>query len=295
MIKVWQFDEFVDSDLPELPYLVDPLIPKFGITMLHGPAGAGKSALGFHLVESLQRGGSFLGQPTVKSNALYLNLEMPMQGLHYRLKTAGFRPPAYLINHPPIDMLQQGFQLTPMYRELRSVVMDLGIDCIVIDNLGTLSTQSTGNDDTARRSIAMLREWFDDRSVVMIHHNRKMKFNQLTGEWVVSDEDASGSKYWINSAVSVLHVKKDNSGMRSLKHTKSQVMKMLDEELKFVLGADGVGVTLWNPNEKLAEAEGVLRKKHPDWDQKPEAERVKLLATLLGKSTATIYRWREEK
>lgn len=296
-IRVWTFEEFVTTEMADDPHLVDPLIPASGITLMHGPAGAGKSALGFHLVDVLHRGKEFLGLPSVRANALYLNLEMPMQGLHFRLKNAGFKPKSYLINHPPIDLLQQGFMLTPLYRELRKIVLDeLNIQCIVIDNLGTLSTQSTGNDEVARRCIAILREWFDDRAVVVIHHNRKMKFNAMTGEWIVSDEDAAGSKYWINSAVSVIHVKRENAEVRVVKHTKSQVMRMLDEEVKFTLGDNGITVTLWRKEKALELAEIELRQQQGDkWDQLPEKEKVKLLAEKLQKSPATIYRWRQGK
>jgi len=293
-IKVWTFDDFISTEIPEEPYLVNPLIPKHGVTLMHGPAGAGKSALGFHLVEKLHNGEEFLGLETVRANSLYLNLEMPQQGLHYRLKKAGFGPKAYLINHPPIEMLQPGFQSSVVYRELKSIVEDLGVECVVIDNLGTLSTESTSDDNVARKAIAILREWFSDRAVVVIHHNRKMKFNQNSGEWVVSDEDASGSKYWINSSASVIHVKHINGDLRVVAHTKSQIMKMLEREVKFQLADDGIHIEIYDTREQLLKAEANFRRLNPDWDQTPEVQKVAHLANVLGKSTATIYRWRKQ-
>lgn len=298
-VTVQSFQEFISAEVPQQPHLVDPLIPSSGITLIHGPAGAGKSALGFHLVSALARGAPFLGISTVKTSALYINLEMPLLVLQVRLKNAGFGPQdAYLINHPPVDLLQPSFRLTPEFSEIRRVVHDLNIGCVVIDNAGTLTAQSTSDDQTARGIIAFLRDWFDDRAVCLIHHDRKLWRNPQTGELVNSDEDASGSKYWINSSVSVIHVYKTNGEVRVMKHTKSQAMAQLQEPVKFVLGDDGIKIELWDRKKgdeaaaKLTSAELELRQVHQDWDEKSETEKVQLIAQHLNTTTRTVWRWK---
>ena len=70
-------------------WLVDKLIPKEAITLLHGRGGLGKTWLLLQVGSCIADGKPFCGLSTIKGNVYYVDFENPMSVLHQRSRILG--------------------------------------------------------------------------------------------------------------------------------------------------------------------------------------------------------------
>src|SRR4051794_40559621 len=72
------------APLVETAWLVDEMIPSAGVTFLHGPTTAGKSALAWAIGNAVQTGKPLFGLPTIKARVLFVSLDMAEAPLKMR-------------------------------------------------------------------------------------------------------------------------------------------------------------------------------------------------------------------
>ena len=77
---------FCLSRLPEVPFYVKDWLPKRGKSLLYAPPKAGKSYLCLQLARCVGCGEDFLGIPTKRGVALYIQFELGEEILQYRMK-----------------------------------------------------------------------------------------------------------------------------------------------------------------------------------------------------------------
>ncbi len=72
------------APLVKTAWLVDGMIPSTGVTFLHGPTTAGKSALTWAIGNAVQTGKPLFGLQTVKTEVLFVSLDMAKDPLKMR-------------------------------------------------------------------------------------------------------------------------------------------------------------------------------------------------------------------
>jgi hypothetical protein len=81
-------DDFFDMEI-SVEWIVEKLIPKEAITVLHGKGGLGKSYLLLQLGSAIADGKPFCGFSTMKQNVFYIDYENPLPMLCDRAKVLG--------------------------------------------------------------------------------------------------------------------------------------------------------------------------------------------------------------
>src|SRR5262245_59567969 len=79
--------QLLQLEFPEHEMVVDPILPKRGLAMLHGPRGLGKSHLALLLAFAAACAGKAVGPwsaPAIR-NVFYVDGQMPAQDLKERL------------------------------------------------------------------------------------------------------------------------------------------------------------------------------------------------------------------
>lgn len=176
------------ADLPPIKYLVEDILPE-GTSLLSASPKMGKSWFVLDMGLKIASGEKFLNKKTSKTGVLYLALEDSYQRLQDRMnkilqnKTA---PEAFHFSNeaPSLDenLLDTLKEYINQYPEIK---------LIIIDTLQKVrsKTPSRGNiyqQDYAE--IGALKSFIDKNrlSLVLVHHNRKMKdtennFNMISG------------------------------------------------------------------------------------------------------------------
>uniref|UniRef100_A0A6M3JKA8 Putative ATPase domain containing protein n=1 Tax=viral metagenome TaxID=1070528 RepID=A0A6M3JKA8_9ZZZZ len=83
---IFQADLFVRKKLPESPFYLRGWLPKRGKAYLYAPAKSGKSYLSMQLARCVGCGEDFLGIPTTKGSALYIQFELGEEILQHRMR-----------------------------------------------------------------------------------------------------------------------------------------------------------------------------------------------------------------
>lgn len=299
-IEFYEGPKFINEDIQKEPFLVEPYIPRSGIVFFYGAPGAGKSVFTWNLANTIANGAVFLGHPSCGSEkVLFVNLDMPKFGLHYRWKQAGFQPQFDLVISTPFNCISNMFPLSDTYKQLKEIVKNGGYSLIIFDALGEVCLGgSTSSDELPMQVYGCFREWFPNTCIMFIHHDRKRKVLDTGGLAPATHEDFSGSQYWLAYSTVAIHLYRRGGEVRVLDHTKSQVTELLEPK-QIYLDESGVSVALWDEHQQANEAKMLedayvlAAKVNPNWGKLNDTQRIKLVATLTGKSVRTLWRWKK--
>src|SRR5262249_4451006 len=135
---------YQNCPMPEIDTFVEEMIPAYGVTLLHGKSSAGKSALAWEIANAVQTGKPLLGLRTVKTDVLYISLDMTQRSLlgrwrgstkHPKPKEEQFKPNFYIYT-PRIFRLAEDTDKGEKWRkdEFKPKIEPFGL--IIIDALG---------------------------------------------------------------------------------------------------------------------------------------------------------------
>jgi hypothetical protein len=236
--------------------LFPPLVPAHSLTMLHGPPGCGKSALLWGVGDAIARGIPYLGIPTVQANTMLISVDMNKHQLKHRWQET-FNP---AFDPCPVDKfncLDPSFKTSNFYTDARKFIAARNIRLVMIDALSGIALGHSAKDDEVANAVAAaLVQWLGTSpAIILLHHDRKQRFTPQGQPIPPGDEDFSGSQQWRGNCTSQLHMWVTGPHRSALKHAKSQVDVLLEEELSLYIDLHGKA-ELWQQHR----ADEVARK-----------------------------------
>jgi len=171
-----------NSEKDTSTWLVSDLLPDTGWTLLHAPAGAGKTTFALQLCDALESGSVFLGRDTVKTRILYIQADSTAN--EFREITKRVIPHSKgwtMVNVPNQCLSNPGYTLA-----LQELTAKVKAKFVVFDSLYNLSSGNI-NTDKILVDINMLKQIVGvETPWLMIHHqphdqSRAAGHNSLEG------------------------------------------------------------------------------------------------------------------
>lgn len=245
----------VVEGLPEVTFLLDHLVPNHATTVLHGPPGAGKSALLWGIGNAVSAGATFLGFKTRETRTLLISIDMNVFELNTRWGT-NFTPNFDLVAPNKFDLTDPAFRKSELWDTVGRYVEDEGVGLILIDAIGgTHAGKSAMDDDVATAVDAALSVWFPKSAILMLAHDRKVKFSDKGQAAGRGEEDILGSQMWRSNCTSQLHMYAAGANVSVLRHEKCQVGPKWSDPIRVCVDEHG-SIQLWGK----AQAEECARK-----------------------------------
>jgi RecA-family ATPase len=183
--KQWRIRTIGDAyeERPPTNYLIDGIVPKPSVNVWFGPPGSNKTNVLIDLSMCAVAGAEWLpGSPITykakRSSVLWIDTDNGKDIMHERIaafaKARSLKPedPFYYITMPDpwIFMSDINSQM-----DLTATIDRLGIDLVVIDNLGNITGDIDENSAAMVRIMSPLRQIADqtDTAIIVIHHQRK--------------------------------------------------------------------------------------------------------------------------
>ena len=186
--NIFSADTLLKMDIPEIEWLLYPLIPQKGISLVSAARGVGKSYFAMAAAIATASGFNFLGFKADKPRrVLYIDGEMNGKTLQDRMNQliAGFEKEGKKVNRDNLFIFGSDFQgdnpMINFYNEndwdvLEQAITKLGhVDLIIVDNVFTLYECQDENSAASWQKFNKwsLKQRHKDRSVMWVHHTGK--------------------------------------------------------------------------------------------------------------------------
>lgn len=168
-MKTWPTDEYIKRALPRPPWVVEGLIPAYGITLIYAFPKVGKSILSIQLAHALGTNTFFLNhKPDHQFKVLYVQSDLPEGEWQTQLEKVG------LIGTWETRWIEPGWLYNPkVVDDLKQTVQASSFDYLIYDALVSISGYVDLDDIvTMGRCITVLRQ-VSDQPCAVIHHKRK--------------------------------------------------------------------------------------------------------------------------
>jgi RecA-family ATPase len=219
-------------------FVWDGYLPRGVVALFGAHGGTGKSTIALMLAVATVTGRPLFGVPTEQSPAVFVSLEDGAGIVRHRLagicRAWGIDPLAlgglHIVDgteNPELYAADQrsAGDVTSTYAELARLVQSTEAGLVVVDN----ASDSFGGDEINRRQVrAFMRSLgqvarLTDCAVCLLAHVDKGTSRNRKAE---GGEGYSGSTAWHNSARSRLFMTRDESGLLTLEHQKSNLGRM---------------------------------------------------------------------
>lgn len=179
--------EFLDQELPPIDYLLYPLIPQNGLSLLYAERGAGKTFMAMAIAIAAASGFDFLKFKADKPRRiLYIDGEMDAREMQdrFNLLIAGFESEGKTVIRENIKLFLSGLQDNATMPDLatsagqRQVeIYAKNVDLIIVDNIFSLYTAGRENDaDSWTQFTAWSRKMRAmGKAILWLHHTGKDK------------------------------------------------------------------------------------------------------------------------
>lgn len=178
-MRVVTLREYATLPRPQVQWIVEGLLPKPGMVMLMGPPKAGKSFLALDVAVRIARGQPVLGHPSHASRVLYLQLDTSEQIWRDRilaLDKTGYDidPPNLVMVHPEDEIRPVNIMTIAGQSWLQTALTTARPDLVVIDVLREIHTGDENDSTEMKRVFDELMKRLAGRSVLFVHHTRKI-------------------------------------------------------------------------------------------------------------------------
>lgn len=214
------FLDLLNSSI-EIEWVWENFLQTEGYLLVTGPPGTGKTQFSLNLAQNFCLGKDFLGEKIdTERNVAFFSLEMGPADLKLFIQhqAGGYSP-------EELSILQQRLSLYPLGEPLylsdtkerdrvEKLIVELGLDGLVIDSLGSLTEDELTNE----KQIKNLMAWIDyvrrkyGVFIIIIHHHRKASGENKTPNKL---GDVYGSFFITRNATTVLCLW-DNKGKLSV-------------------------------------------------------------------------------
>lgn len=246
--KLLTYSELSAKDIPDIEYLVEPLIPKSALVYCYGPPGSFKS--NFMLYTSIvgTKNDNLLEQFKIKKpfKTLYIDEENREIGMKDKLNklSIGLAIEPTKNNYAWIS---SGFKLidTTSLIQLEEIIKNKKIDLVIIDSVAKVFTLNERDETFVKLIYKALEPLMSKYGVtfVLIHHTRKLGLNQTKRGM----EDISGSREFSAHADSMIYIESnDKRGSFTLKQTKNRYSDKC-YSLNFTVTGDVNSMVVENP------------------------------------------------
>lgn len=217
MPLLWTTDQLARHHFAHA-FLVEPIILRGGINLLHGKRGIGKSHFALTLAACLSERGALFGRyPThVQGPVVYVQADVPPWLTQTRVRLAQKLYPLsnvlfYFPDSFNIATLNHGHDLV---KEIQSHHPSL----IIWDTLRKIHRGNSNDDDVPSMIYGLARELFPKAAHLFVHHDKKTVVDQ---EQLDREEEFRGSGAWIDDAHTGMHLVKVATNKLMLHFTKT--------------------------------------------------------------------------
>lgn len=185
----------------EISWLIPGLIPRYGVVVLAGKGGVGKSFLALHIAKCLLKGDKFLDLVDVRKSGkiLIMDKENDLAVLKARLKMMDMADLESLIIYPNPDVfIDQEKGIEFIEQEIRAEKPDL----VILDSWTQFLSRTDENNPIQVNNVIMsLRKLAQEHNVcfLIIHHLRKSQFYA-----VEQIDELRGSSALVNAVDAVI-------------------------------------------------------------------------------------------
>ncbi len=228
------------KDMPRMQRLIGTLLLKNTLSVWGGDNGIGKSILGFTVSEHLARGWKVLGLENECGplRVLLCDFELTLQGLWKRYSDESAQK-AYTFSsnvfradfNPDFSAYGKNYD-DQLFAAIRSLVVEIKADVLIIDNLTALKSQSNSDGDIALDLMNRLNRLKKELSVTIIALTHVTK---LPSNVPIVKNHIAGSKHIQNLCDSIIGVAKSSQG-----HNKIYIKELKNRYEEEAYGADNI-------------------------------------------------------
>lgn len=180
------------SDLrnrPKPEWLIDGFLQEFGVVVLAGEPGLGKSFVALDMAARIGTGTSWHGRKTKRARVVYVAAE---GSEFFDDRMAAWEQHAGLtIPDDAIEFIEEGFNLSDAdaVAELGAIIAEDDFKLVILDTLSQLSAYENENDaaqlSAVIRAAKSIREKNPGATVLLVHHTNKSEKGKVRGSGAI--------------------------------------------------------------------------------------------------------------
>ncbi|MCM1223460.1 MAG: AAA family ATPase, partial [Lachnospiraceae bacterium] len=290
--------DFLDYELPPTEFLVYPLIPQNGLSLLYAERGAGKTFMAMAIACAAASGFDFLNFKAEKPRrVLYIDGEMDAREMQDRLNLliAGFESDGKTVIRENMNLFLSGLQDNTTMPDLATPAgqrqIELyakNVDLIIVDNIFSLYTAGRENDADSWQQFTIWSKKMRamGKSILWLHHTGKDKTRGPRGSSAIEGILNTSIALEVSSA----HQASDGAEVLAEYHKTRGVcgddVRTFGAKLLSVRGADGQVIALkWaimqNPQDVILDEIAELH---------AAGKTIKEIAKEIGVPKSTVHR-----
>jgi RecA-family ATPase len=240
------FAELSIKDIPSIEYLVEPIIPRKGITYLYGPPGSFKTNFAIYTAVLGAYGKDVFGFPVKRPFSTFFvdeeNREIGMKEKIVKIsKGLGLKPPenCYVETKRNFSIIDEA-----CLRWLEEC-MDYKVDWVVFDSISKIFPLDERNEQDVKKIYKSITPFITKYGIAFtpIHHTRK----RAEGQYSRHMEDLSGSREFSASADSLIQIEQKKD-VYLLKQTKNRYSAQV-KAINFTVSGNGADISLYFQGE----------------------------------------------